>query len=131
MDGYGFLDIWIETDVATVQHASCNANDWRNRAGVVLDQLSNFLNGNIPRFTIGEPLVHVNSLLLSPLISSLSSLSPPISPSISLFLFLSVELVLWSWWCAVVCVDSALALSLFPSPSRSHAPVCLRVGPHV
>ena len=37
-----YRDSWIETDVETVQHASCNANDERNRASVVLDQLSNF-----------------------------------------------------------------------------------------
>ena len=36
------MDFWIETDVETVQDASRNANDLRNRAGVGLDQLSNF-----------------------------------------------------------------------------------------
>ena len=111
-----------------------NANDWRIRAGVVLDLFSNFWMGKILRFTIGEPLMHVRALSFS---LSFSLLSSPLSPlfllrfllqSLSLFLFLSR----WTLcgrggvlWCVENFFVSVLALSLFSSPpSRSHAPVC-------
>ena len=80
------FDNWPDV---TTRRAS-NANDWRNRVGVVLDQLSNFRMGKILSFTIGKPLMHVRPL---------SSVSPPVSPSISLLSFplLSSHLYLFSF----------------------------------
>ena len=106
-----------------------NANDWRIRAGVVLDLFSNFWMGKILRFTIGEPLMHVRALSFS---LSFSLLSSPLSPlfllrfllqSLSLFLFLSRWTlcgrggVLW-------CVENFLFLSLL-SPSSPLLPLAL------
>ena len=76
-------------------HASCNANDQRNRAGVVLNQLSNLRMGKILRFTIGEPLMHLRTLLSFScgfyFNLSLFSLS-----LFSLFIFISLHLCLSS-----------------------------------
>ena len=91
-------------------HASCNANDLRNRAGVVLDQLSNLRMGNILSFTMGEPLMNVRTLFLRFLFQSLSLslLYFPLHFSHSssfLFhlVFSSLSLLLCGMFCVVLC----------------------------